>query len=180
MRLSVSISANRPSCPPCKPIGWEIWTSGRWCLNNPIVFQLRTLTGERFLQFTGDEKSWGEIRAEVRRAPHLFVAQPMDDCAETLCFSQGKKTTRLQDHIVYGIRDGDRLDVFSGALTRISATETGRTESQHGGGGKDTWVLQDVSTIAAAREPYQRPKILPCKAGHKPGCRRLLLVGALP
>ena len=129
----------------------------------PELFQLRTLTGERFLQFNGDEKSRGEIRAEVRRAPHLFVAQPMDDCAETLCFSQGKKITRLQDHIVYGIRNGDQLDVFPGALTRISATETGRTESQHGGGGKDTWVLQDISTIAAAREPYQRPKILPSR-----------------
>ncbi len=129
----------------------------------PDRFQLRALTGERFLQFTGDERSWAEIRTEVRRAPHLFVAQPKDDCAETLCFSQGKKATRLQDHIVYGIRDGDRLDVFSGALTRISATENGRTESQHGGGGKDTWVLQDVSTIVAAREPYQRPKILPAR-----------------
>jgi uncharacterized circularly permuted ATP-grasp superfamily protein/uncharacterized alpha-E superfamily protein len=126
----------------------------------PDRFQLRTLTGERFLLFTGDEKSSNEIRTEIRRAPHLFVAQPMDDCAETLCFSQGKKTTRLQDHIVYGIRDGDRLDVFPGALTRVSATEHGRTESQHGGGGKDTWVLQDVSITSAAIEPYKRPKIL--------------------
>jgi uncharacterized circularly permuted ATP-grasp superfamily protein/uncharacterized alpha-E superfamily protein len=126
----------------------------------PDRFQLRTLTGERFLLFTGDEKSSNEIRTEIRRAPHLFVAQPMDDCAETLCFSQGKKTTRLQDHIVYGIRDGDRLDVFPGALTRVSATEHGRAESQHGGGGKDTWVLQDVSITSAAIEPYKRPKIL--------------------
>ena len=129
----------------------------------PDRFQLRTLTGERFLQFTGNEKSWNEIRTEVRRAPHLFVAQPMEDCAETLCFSQGKKTTRLQDHIVYGIRDGDRFDVFPGALTRISATENGRTESQHGGGGKDTWVLQDVSTVTSETEPFRRPKILPAR-----------------
>jgi uncharacterized circularly permuted ATP-grasp superfamily protein/uncharacterized alpha-E superfamily protein len=129
----------------------------------PDRFQLRTLTGERFLLFNGDEKSRNEIRTEVRRAPHLFVAQPMDDCAETLCFSQGKKTTRLQDHIVYGIRDGDHFDVFPGALTRVSATERGRTESQHGGGGKDTWVLQDASITSAAIEPYQRPKILPAR-----------------
>ena len=87
----------------------------------------------------------------------------MEDCAETLCFSQGKKTTRLQDHIVYGIRDGDRFDVFPGALTRISATENGRTESQHGGGGKDTWVLQDVSTFIPVTEPFRRPKILPAR-----------------
>jgi uncharacterized circularly permuted ATP-grasp superfamily protein len=94
----------------------------------PDRFQLRTLTGESFLKFTGEEKSWNEIRTEVRRAPYLFVAQPVEDCAETLCFSQGKKTTRLQDHIVYGIRDGDRFEVFPGALTRVSATEQGRTE----------------------------------------------------
>jgi uncharacterized circularly permuted ATP-grasp superfamily protein/uncharacterized alpha-E superfamily protein len=129
----------------------------------PDRFQLRTLTGERFLQFTGDEKSWNEIRTEVRRTPHLFVAQPVDDCAETVCFSHGKKTTRLQDHIVYGIRDGDRFDVFPGALTRVSATEQGRTESQHGGGGKDTWVLQEVSTIISTIEPFRRPKILPAR-----------------
>jgi uncharacterized circularly permuted ATP-grasp superfamily protein/uncharacterized alpha-E superfamily protein len=129
----------------------------------PDRFQLRTLTGERFLQFTGSEKAWNEIRTEVRRAPHLFVAQPMEDCAETICFSQGKKTTRLQDHIVYGIRDGDRFEVFPGALTRISATENGRTESQHGGGGKDTWVLQDLSTVTSETEPFRRPKILPAR-----------------
>jgi uncharacterized alpha-E superfamily protein len=121
------------------------------------------LTGESFLKFTGEEKSWNEIRSEVRRAPHLYVAQPVEDCAETLCFSQGKKTTRLQDHIVYGIRDGSRFQVFPGALTRISATEQGRTESQHGGGGKDTWVLQEVSTTISTAEPFRRPKVLPAR-----------------
>src|SRR6266446_1223067 len=69
----------------------------------PERFQLRALTGERFLRLTGDEKSWNEVRTEVRRAPHRFVAQPVEDCVETLCFSRGKKTTRLQDHIVYGM-----------------------------------------------------------------------------
>src|SRR6202047_142308 len=89
----------------------------------PDRFQLRTLTGETFLRFTGEDKSWSEIRTEVRRAPHLFVAQPIEDCAETLCFSDGKKTTRLQDHIVYGMRDGNRVEVFPGALARTSALD---------------------------------------------------------
>jgi uncharacterized alpha-E superfamily protein len=129
----------------------------------PERFQLRTLTGERFLRFTGDEKSWNEVRTEVRRAPHRFVAQPVEDCVETLCFSRGKKTTRLQDHIVYGMWNGARLDVFSGALTRISATENGRTESQHGGGGKDTWVLQDATEETPPIVPYRRPRILPAR-----------------
>jgi uncharacterized circularly permuted ATP-grasp superfamily protein/uncharacterized alpha-E superfamily protein len=129
----------------------------------PERFQLRMLTGERFLKFTGNEKAWNEIRTEVRRAPHRFVAQPIDDCVETLCFNRGKRTKRLQDQIVYGIWNGNRLDVFPGALTRISATEDGRTESEHGGGGKDTWVLQDAAEEIQAIEPYRRPKILPAR-----------------
>ncbi|MEA3206249.1 MAG: hypothetical protein QOG92_1944 [Verrucomicrobiota bacterium] len=129
----------------------------------PTRFQVRTLTGESFLKFSGEDKSWNEIRSEVRRAPHLYVAQPIEDCAETLCFSQGKKTTRLQDHIVYGIRNGSRFEVFPGALTRVSATADGRTESQHGGGGKDTWVLQEISTTISTAEPFRRPRVLPAR-----------------
>ena len=26
-----------PILPPCKPTGWEIWTSGKWCLNSRTV-----------------------------------------------------------------------------------------------------------------------------------------------
>ena len=129
----------------------------------PERFQLRMLTGERFLKFSGDEKTWNEIRTEIRRAPHRFVAQPIEDCVETLCFSRGKATKRLQDHIVYGIWNGNRLEVFSGALTRVSATEAGRTESEHGGGGKDTWVLQEATEEIPINEPYRRPKILPAR-----------------
>ena len=129
----------------------------------PESFQLRMLTGERFLKYSGDEKLWSEIRAEVRRAPHRFVAQPIEDCVETLCFSRGKKIKRLQDHIVYGIWNGNRLEVFPGALTRISATESGRTESTHGGGGKDTWVLQGAAEEMPIAEPYRRPRILPAR-----------------
>jgi uncharacterized circularly permuted ATP-grasp superfamily protein/uncharacterized alpha-E superfamily protein len=129
----------------------------------PESFQLRMLTGERFLKYTGDEKLWNEIRTEVRRAPHRFVAQPIEDCVETLCFSRGKKIKRLQDHIVYGIWNGSRLEVFPGALTRISATENGRTESTHGGGGKDTWVLQGAAEEMPMVEPYRRPRILPAR-----------------
>jgi uncharacterized circularly permuted ATP-grasp superfamily protein/uncharacterized alpha-E superfamily protein len=129
----------------------------------PDRFQLRMLTGESFLRFTGDGKSWNEIRSEVRRAPNLYVAQPIEDCAETLCFSQGKKITRRQDHIVYGMRNGSSLDVFPGALTRVSSTEDGRTESQHGGGGKDTWIVQEIWTSVPPAEPFRRPKILPAR-----------------
>jgi uncharacterized circularly permuted ATP-grasp superfamily protein/uncharacterized alpha-E superfamily protein len=132
-------------------------------LEQPERFQLRSMTGEAYYTFTEEEKVWNEIRAQVRRAPHLFVAQPIEDCASTLCFSRGKRSTRRQDHIVYGIRNGALLDVFPGALTRISTSENGRTESQHGGGGKDTWIVQEVSTSKSATEPFRRPRLLPAR-----------------
>jgi len=56
-----------------------------------------------------------------------------------------RQVERLQDHIVYGMRNGDKLELFPGALTRLSAKPEGRTESEFGGGGKDTWVLRSPS-----------------------------------
>ena len=64
---------------------------------------------------------------------------------------------------MYGIWNGNRLDVFPGALTRVSATEDGRTESEHGGGGKDTWILQETPEESQPIAPYRRPKILPAR-----------------
>jgi len=132
-------------------------------LEQPERFQLRSLTGEAYYMINGHDKIWKEIRAQVRRAPHLFVAQPIEDCASTLCFSRGKRITRRQDHIVFGMRNGASFDVFPGALTRVSATEDGRTESQHGGGGKDTWVVQEISTSESTTRVFRRPKVLPAR-----------------
>jgi uncharacterized circularly permuted ATP-grasp superfamily protein/uncharacterized alpha-E superfamily protein len=132
-------------------------------LEQPDRFQFRNLTGERFLQFTGDDKSWNEIRNEIRKAPHHYVAQPIEDCTHTLCISGGQRSERRQDHIIYGIRNSDHFEVFPGALTRVSANATGRTESTHGGGGKDTWVLQSYTVPSPPIEIFTRPRILPAR-----------------
>jgi uncharacterized circularly permuted ATP-grasp superfamily protein/uncharacterized alpha-E superfamily protein len=132
-------------------------------LGQPDQFQIRTLTGERFNQYTGDDKAWNEIRNEIRRTPNLYVAQPIEDCSKTLCITGGKRSDRRQDHIIYGIRNNDRFEVFPGALTRVSATEAGRTESTHGGGGKDTWVLQSADLYLPPVEIFTRPRILPAR-----------------
>jgi uncharacterized circularly permuted ATP-grasp superfamily protein/uncharacterized alpha-E superfamily protein len=132
-------------------------------LENLDSFQIRYLTGERFLSLHQSEKGALEIENEVRKAPHLYVAQPIDDTARTLCSVKGKLVERLQDHIVYGMRDGTGFNVFPGALTRLSSSAKGRTESEHGGGGKDTWVISAHPTAPAVAPSFRRPWILPTR-----------------
>jgi uncharacterized circularly permuted ATP-grasp superfamily protein/uncharacterized alpha-E superfamily protein len=111
-------------------------------LENPEAFQIRTLTGERFLTVHDLENGPDELRTLVRRTPHLFVAQPREDAARTIGLVKNREVERLQDHIIYGMRNGEGFELFPGALTRLSAKPGGRTESEYGGGGKDTWVLR--------------------------------------
>src|ERR1700740_3799250 len=106
-------------------------------MENLESFQIRYLTGESFLSLHQSEKGALEIENEVRKAPHLYVAQPIEDTARTLCSVKGKLVERLQDHIVYGMGDGTGFNVFPGALTRLSSSAKGRTVSEHGGGGTD-------------------------------------------
>ncbi|MBV9391964.1 MAG: circularly permuted type 2 ATP-grasp protein [Verrucomicrobia bacterium] len=127
-------------------------------LEQPEQFRFRHLTGEKFLQCSADEKSCNDLRGELKRAPHLYVAQPVEDCAETVCIFNGKRSVRLQDHIVYGIREGDQFKVFPGALTRVSSQAEGRPESEHRGGGKDTWVLQEFSSQRSLQVLVRRPR----------------------
>src|SRR5215831_9024360 len=70
-------------------------------------FQIRLLTGERFLTARNDYSSSAELRSEIRRSPHRFVAQPLKDTVGTLCIAAGRRTERLQDFIVYGMRADD-------------------------------------------------------------------------
>ena len=129
----------------------------------PDRFQLRSLTGESFLKFTGEEKSWNEIRAEVRRAP-IYSLLSLSKIAPKRSVSRKERKPRGCKTIsCTALGMGPAFEVFPGALTRVSASEKGRTESQHGGGGKDTWVLQEVSTTISTAEPFRRPKILPAR-----------------
>src|SRR5260370_4803514 len=109
-------------------------------LEQPESFQIRTLTGERFFTIYDLESGLDELRNIVRKTPHLFVAQPREDVAKTISLVKNRHVERLQDHIVYGMRNGDKMELFPGALTRLSAKPEGRTESEFGGGGQSTWV----------------------------------------
>src|SRR5260370_16548655 len=129
-------------------------------LEQPESFQIRTLTGERFFTIYDLESGLDELRNIVRKTAHLFVAKPREDVAKTVSLVKNRHVGRLQDHIVYGMRKGDKMELFPGALTRLSAKPEGRTESEFGGGGKDTWVLRSPSeakSVPANFRPAQVP-----------------------
>jgi uncharacterized circularly permuted ATP-grasp superfamily protein/uncharacterized alpha-E superfamily protein len=129
-------------------------------LEHAEAFQIRTLTGERFVSIHDLESGSDELRGLIRKTPHLFVAQPREDAARTISVVKSREVERLQDHIVYGIRNNDRLDLFPGALTRISAKPEGRTESEFGGGGKDTWVLRAPTQAESVSHIFRPAQVL--------------------
>jgi uncharacterized circularly permuted ATP-grasp superfamily protein/uncharacterized alpha-E superfamily protein len=123
-------------------------------------FQFRMLTGERALMAV-DDQSASEIRLEARRSPFLWVAQPRADAVHTVSYVRGHRTLRRQDHIIYGMRGPESFNVFPGALTRVSADLAGRTESEHGGGGKDTWVMRDSRSQLSRTVRFRRSIVRP-------------------
>jgi uncharacterized circularly permuted ATP-grasp superfamily protein/uncharacterized alpha-E superfamily protein len=123
-------------------------------------FQIRTLTGERFYSLHGGENGADELRSLIRKTPQLFVAQPLEDAARTISLVKNREVDRLQDHIIYGMRNDDRFELFPGALTRLSARAAGRTESEFGGGGKDTWVLRSPAHAEPALQVSPPAQVL--------------------
>ena len=105
------------------------------------------------------------MRTGVRQAtPTLYLLSLFKwFTTGNLLLVKGKQVERLQDHIIYGMRAGHAFNVFPGALTRLSSSIQGRTESEHGGGGKDTWVLSPHLTTAAVTPAFRRPWILPTR-----------------
>lgn len=108
-------------------------------------YTIRPLYGERIL-LGGDGRRppaqrLEEVRREILENASHFVAQPQSCDAETVCFQEGRRASRRQDHILFALRlaDGD-YEIFPGALTRVSTHETPYTSSELGGGSKDTWV----------------------------------------
>ena len=82
------------------------------------------------------------LRAEIRKHPSHFVAQPRSEGAPTICFADGQQVEHSQDHILFAARRGEDFDVFPGALTRVALPRGSLVvNSSHGGGSKDTWVL---------------------------------------
>lgn len=108
-------------------------------------FTIRPLSGERIL-LGGDgrlpsSEKLEAAKLEILENPSQFVAQPQDCDAETISFQDGERRRRRQDHILFAQRKADgSYEVFPGALTRVSTTESEFTSSELGGGSKDTWV----------------------------------------
>ena len=108
-------------------------------------FTIRPLSGERILlggdgRLPSNEKLEA-AKLEILENPSQFVAQPQACDAETISFQDGERRRRRQDHILFAQRKADgSYEVFPGALTRVSTTESEFTSSELGGGSKDTWV----------------------------------------
>jgi len=108
-------------------------------------FTIRPLYGERVvLGGDGRRPSAAQIREardEILPNASQFIAQPQACDAETVCYQDGRRAARRQDHIVFALRRPDgEYEVFPGALTRVSTGDSPHTASELGGGSKDTWV----------------------------------------
>lgn len=116
-------------------------------------YRIFPLTGERILGGTqglpATEEQNAAISTEVRRQPHLFVAQPSDEGESAPCFNNGRLTDRVQDHIVFALRSNSKYDIFPGALTRVAPADSRLTASELGGGSKDTWVSARAGEVEA-------------------------------
>ncbi len=125
----------------------------------PENYRIRPLTGERILGhplgLAPTEQQLTEIRAEIRKHPHTFVAQIGGDGELAACYHQGKLTERLQDHIVFALRQGSSYEIFPGALTRVAPQGSRLTASFFGSGSKDSWV----SSRAGGEEIAEVPQI---------------------
>ncbi len=84
--------------------------------------------------------------AEVRKNPARFVAQPSEQGAATICFSNGRPVEFSQDHLVFAVRSGAEFSVLPGALTRVHSSTDAVGEFGAGWTSKDTWILPDENT----------------------------------
>jgi len=107
----------------------------------PISRENSSASWERALP--GDEAT---IRAEIRKMPAHYVAQPHDEGATTVCYEGGKKVEYPQDHIVFAVRNGANFEVIPGALTRVHSPQATAGDFGFGWTSKDSWVLGDSVT----------------------------------
>lgn len=140
---------NEPAILPTVPTLWLGDIDQReLALDALDVWRIRPMHRERVATaweqavFANDDT----LRAEVRKQPALFIAQPRDEGATTVCFEGGKMQEYPQDHIVFGMRTGTTFDVLPGALTRVHACSDAAGEFGWNWTSKDTWVLTDAAS----------------------------------
>ena len=143
-----------------------------WCGDrDQCELVLSDLTAFRILPRVGDQLFGNKrglvptaaeeaaLRQEIKRAPELFTAQPIAQGARTLCFDEGRRVERRQDHLVFALAKGDGCEVFPGALTRVAPEGSLFTAAGLGGGSKDSWVLsadaEPITLQSRARHPRE-------------------------
>ena len=152
--------------PPVLPTLPTYWCGDRdqceLVLSKLDTFRILPRTGDRLL---GNRRGLApsaseeqDLRAEIRKSPHLYVAQPLEQGARTLCFEAGRRVERRQDQLVFALHKGGETEVFPGALTRVAPEGSLFTAAGLGGGSKDTWVLSaDAEPITLQSRP-RRPR----------------------
>ncbi len=115
-------------------------------LANLESYQIRSVVGyEIYSASPGKQGRVNDefIRQEIRRNASQFVAQPIGADAGTVCFENGKRVEKVQDHLVFALRTGSNIEVFPGALTRVFDTKAPFDDNSVPWTSKDTWVLTD-------------------------------------
>jgi len=138
-------------------------------MENLEDYEVRPLYGERFVTpppgTSFPPRKRQQVEKEILANPDQFVAQEARTESITLTYEDGSPHEQLADQIVFALRRGDdRYEVFPGALTRVSTSESLFTASELGGGSKDTWVtaqrpdadlVEIPRTLREARLPSQ-------------------------
>jgi uncharacterized circularly permuted ATP-grasp superfamily protein/uncharacterized alpha-E superfamily protein len=119
-------------------------------LERPDRFHLHSITGEESI----DLSSLSDVLTAIRKAPHLLVAHSIEEGAEVSRFSDGKLVPALQDHVVYGVRDGKRIDAFPGALTRLFQ-QSSKEKRDERISSRDTWILREAVPARAIHSGRQ-------------------------
>ena len=116
-------------------------------------YTIRPLYGERIL-LGGDgripsARAVEAARRAILKCPASYVAQPQECDALAVTFEDGLARERLQDHIIFGIREPNgNYKIFPGALTRVATASSPFTANELGGGSKDTWVESSEPELA--------------------------------
>ncbi len=110
---------------------------------SPGAYRVLPLAGDA-LPAGGDAAA---ARAEVLRAPHLYVAQPAEPASTTLALLDGRRTERTCEHLVFGVRRAGDIEVFPGALTRVLPA-SGRPHPEALRVFKDAWVHAGATAVS--------------------------------
>jgi uncharacterized circularly permuted ATP-grasp superfamily protein len=93
------------------------------------------------------EKEMDEFKIAIEDEPRSFIAQPIISLSSAPCYINGVLQPRRVDLRPYALYGPDGIDIVPGGLTRVALKEGSLVvNSSQGGGSKDTWVLNPLSS----------------------------------